>query len=605
MFRYLLPLLLTCTAAAAANQGCPGVGLAVDLTGADQVVSLAGRFCYLADKAGTLDLDAVRSEPAARRFRRVEADNISLGFTDAAVWLHFVLRELDPGDSRWLLEFDYPLLDRIEVYWLQAGSVRQQLVIGDQLPFAARPLAHRTFAVPLPLVPGEVNEFYVRVKTSSSMQLRPTLYREAAFMTHRGEQELFFGLVYGVMLLMALYNGFLFLAIRDLAYLAYVFAVGVGALFIMALNGHAYQYLWPDAPTWANLVVPLTSSLWVIFTALFTQVFLDTRRCSPLMYRLVTAVMAGGGLSTLITLVSPYQTAIRVATGLALVSGMVLFAASLVCWARGNSSARYFAIAWVVFFSGTAMLILSRWGLLPDNMVTHNAAALGLLVEIVVLSLALSDRYRVMANQVAEHSRLLERRVADRTAELQAANRRLQELAQRDPLTRLANRRRFDLDLAHEWERHRRNRASLALLVCDIDHFKQLNDQYGHAYGDDCLRRVAEAISHSLGRPADLAARFGGDEMVVLLPETGEDGASRVARRIAAAVSQLSIEHRGNEAIGVATLSIGLVAQTPADDQPASELFQRADQALYQAKQQGRNRIVRAPRPEAPDFGSD
>jgi diguanylate cyclase len=394
------------------------------------------------------------------------------------------------------------------------------------------------------------------------------------------------------MLLMAIYNGFLYLAVRDPAYLAYIFAVGSGALFIMALNGHAYQYLWPGSPRWANTVIPLSSSLWVVFTTLFTQIFLETRRYTPLMWRLIVGLMVAGLVSTGLALLVNYQLAIRLATGLALLSGLVLLITSVLCWLRGNRSARFFAVAWVVFFSGTAMLILSRYGVLPDNAVTHNSAALGLLVEIVVLSLALSDKYRLMAEALSDYSRNLEQRVVRRTKALESANIQLEQLSQRDPLTQLANRRRLDADMEHEWQRHLRSEKSLALLFCDVDFFKGLNDRYGHAYGDDCLRQVAESLRQALRRPADLVARFGGDELVVMLPETDAAGARRVADRITAAIRLRAIAHVDNLPSGVLTLSIGAAAMAPAAGQSPASLFDAADQALLRAKQAGRDRVV-------------
>jgi diguanylate cyclase (GGDEF)-like protein len=177
-------------------------------------------------------------------------------------------------------------------------------------------------------------------------------------------------------------------------------------------------------------------------------------------------------------------------------------------------------------------------------------------------------------------------------------NRRLQDelraLTITDPLTGLHNRRHFDIVCASEWERARRDQRPLAVLFVDVDHFKSYNDCHGHRAGDDCLAAVGKAVGESLQRPADLAARYGGDEFVVLLPDTDTDGALDVARRVLAAIDALAIPH-GVSPSGRVTSSIGVAQQIPGTNHTSQELLERADRALYAAKQAGRNSIMASP----------
>ena len=126
------------------------------------------------------------------------------------------------------------------------------------------------------------------------------------------------------------------------------------------------------------------------------------------------------------------------------------------------------------------------------------------------------------------------------------------------------------------------------MLFIDVDYFKSYNDYQGHRAGDDCLAAVGKAIGHSLQRPADLAARYGGDEFVVLLPDTDTDGALDVAGRVLAAIGALDIPH-GASPFGRVTSSIGVAHVVPATEPHIRELLERADRALYAAKQAGRN----------------
>ena len=177
-------------------------------------------------------------------------------------------------------------------------------------------------------------------------------------------------------------------------------------------------------------------------------------------------------------------------------------------------------------------------------------------------------------------------------------NRRLQDelraLTITDPLTGLHNRRNFDVVCATEWERARRDQKPLTVLFIDVDYFKSYNDHHGHRAGDDCLAAVGKAVSQSLQRPADFAARYGGDEFVVLLPDTDTSGALDVARRVRAAVGALHLAH-GASAFGRVTLSIGVAQVMPGPSHTSEELLERADRALYAAKQAGRNGVMAAP----------
>ncbi|MBV9860575.1 MAG: PAS domain S-box protein [Alphaproteobacteria bacterium] len=175
--------------------------------------------------------------------------------------------------------------------------------------------------------------------------------------------------------------------------------------------------------------------------------------------------------------------------------------------------------------------------------------------------------------------------------QLANANRRLEELVTRDGLTGIANRRFFDEALQIEIRRAAREQTTLAVIMMDIDYFKEFNDRYGHLAGDDCLRAVAVAIKNMMRRPADLAARYGGEEFVVLLPNTSEDGAVIVAEQILEGVRQLNITHQGSPQ-KLVTISAGLMTTVP---KPGSEqpdaLIEGADQKLYRAKHKGKNQL--------------
>jgi diguanylate cyclase (GGDEF)-like protein len=175
---------------------------------------------------------------------------------------------------------------------------------------------------------------------------------------------------------------------------------------------------------------------------------------------------------------------------------------------------------------------------------------------------------------------------------LKSANLKLERLARLDGLTQVANRRRFDEALQEEWRRMRRSRAPIALIMGDVDFFKRFNDTYGHQAGDRCLQVIARTMAANAYRPADMIARYGGEEFVMLLPETDIEGARFVAQRILTAVHNLKIPHACSDAAPHVTLSLGVACLTADADGDPSLLVQLADEALYEAKKGGRNKVV-------------
>lgn len=176
--------------------------------------------------------------------------------------------------------------------------------------------------------------------------------------------------------------------------------------------------------------------------------------------------------------------------------------------------------------------------------------------------------------------------------ELKLARDRLMQLTMVDGLTSIPNRRQFDKVITREWQRGIRRKEPLSILLMDIDFFKQYNDLYGHLKGDDCLKQVANLIMEQMQRTTDLAARYGGEEFVCVLPETDRKGAEHVAANIIDCLNELKLEHKGSKVSSHVTISIGINTKVPEADVRIVDYIEQADKALYQAKQQGRNRYV-------------
>lgn len=187
------------------------------------------------------------------------------------------------------------------------------------------------------------------------------------------------------------------------------------------------------------------------------------------------------------------------------------------------------------------------------------------------------------------HSVVVRARVMNHL-KLKLQNDLLREMAMVDGLTGITNRRGFDEQFAAARAHSIREQRPLSLLIIDIDYFKKYNDLYGHLQGDQCLRDVAQAIKAAVCRPHDQACRFGGEEFAILLPDTDEAGALKVAEKLHAAIAQLSIEHRASDAAKTLTLSIGAAVRLPSSAASLEQHLEWADEQLYRAKSEGRNR---------------
>jgi diguanylate cyclase (GGDEF)-like protein len=192
-----------------------------------------------------------------------------------------------------------------------------------------------------------------------------------------------------------------------------------------------------------------------------------------------------------------------------------------------------------------------------------------------------------------------ERQLLTMKERLEQANRELEQLALKDGLTGVPNRRYFEQALQHEWNRARRDRIPISVVMTDIDYFKDYNDTYGHVLGDACLIAVATALKTTARRSTDLVARYGGEEFAIILPNCDYHQALAIGRRVVDAVLALEIRHSASKCSPWVTLSAGIAVTHPAPGQSPHELVEQADRALYRSKAGGRNRVTQAGSTEA------
>lgn len=581
------------------------------------------------DKTGNLSLTDILSQPNSGNWTRTKDKTLNFGFTSSVYFIKVTLVNKDNEKLENLLEIAYPLLDHIKVDFIRNGVLAEGYLLGDSYPFSARIIEHRNFIIPVHMNPSETVDVFFRIKTKSSMQIPLNLTSVKTFIRQNQIKDLCYGMYYGIMIAMILYNLFVFISVREASYLYYVFYVISMASFLFSINGFSYQYLWPDSIWWNEQFLAASIGSVVLFAHLFTRIFLDLPGYKPGMNTLSIYLAIFLFLNLMACFIIPYGTVIFSTIGIAVFMILVSLLLGVILWISGYTAARFYTLSWLAMLLGGAALALNKIGVLPRNPLTENALQIGSVVEMLFLSFALADRLsteksvrfdaqlkalkheklaRVAqvkaldlekeARQAQEEALLmqkkanenLENNVRMRTRELEIVNARLRELSTTDSLTGLKNRRYFNEVFYREYNRAIRDKTPLSCLIMDIDHFKKINDSYGHLLGDECLKEVAQIIQDQLLRENDFLSRYGGEEFCVLLTNTPADGAFQVAENIRLCVEKLQVV-KGGMIIPI-TISIGVATEIPVHKKYAETLLNRADEALYQSKSLGRNRVT-------------
>ncbi|MEM6938149.1 MAG: diguanylate cyclase [Pseudomonadota bacterium] len=523
------------------------------------------------------------------------------GFSTQTFWFVGEIHNRTHPQSEWILLLEYPLLDHLDLYVESASGEVQQLTSGDREPFDRRYFAHRHFSFPVTVPAGETVKLALRVSSESSVQVPLRLVTPLALAEINYLGQLGMGLLYGVLLALAAYNLLLFLTLKDTTFLYYVLYVASFGLLQLSLNGLSFQFFWPGDPQVANLAILLMLPLAQMAMLQFCRSFLTLRTSAPRLDQVCLLLMVVLALISIAAFVVSYRYLVQVATGMVFLSAVAVLASGVRAWSQGYRPARYFLLAWGLLIAGMLAYAGVSFGFMPRTFVTTYGMQIGSAAEMVLLSFALAYRFRLLQEEnrrmEAEARSEMEQRVGERTAELndaltrlETANRVLEQSSQRDGLTGVYNRRHLDLSLTRLWAEAIDHGRPLTLIVVDLDQFKQVNDQRGHMAGDDCLRQVARAMEEQLLDYPGILARFGGEEFFVLLPDIAPDEIWPLAEGLRERIEMLKVVSE-DQAFGV-TASIGVASLRAGEGRTYRDLVRIADKAMYEAKRQGRNRVV-------------
>ena len=552
---------------------------------------------YMEDESTGLTAQAVRQRDHWQTF---DGHEVNFGFSDSVFWLRFSVDNRSGVDQQLLLDNQFPMIDSLVIYIQRSDGYQQQQRLGDAQPAYMRQMLHSHLLLPLSLPADTRADILIRVQSETGLQLPIVVWEQDAFLQQDHPFSIMQGVLYGLLIALVIYHLIIFLSVRELAFLHYslfnLFLLGT----FCGLQGVAAAYIWTESVTINDTLVLVSMAGAQTFSTMFMNGILGIPSARPRLGKLMYGIAGIACVLMLASLLAPHRWMAKPVLLLIVVSISVLTYAQIRRVLDGYPIAKYILAGGAFGAFGFAVTTLANTGVIAGTPVTQGAAYVGIVLLSLMDAFALSYRMnmdrqlRLQAQgELLETQRQLnadlDRRVQERTNELQAANERLMELSTTDGLTGLKNRRHFNELFAHEFKRACREQKPLSLLLLDIDHFKQLNDQYGHPFGDLCLTQAAQLIANTIRRPPDSAARYGGEEFAVLLPNTDKEGALHVADKIRESIGQHQVSDGQQQA--VMTVSIGVASFIPSQNNTTEALLKAADDLLYRAKHNGRNRV--------------
>jgi diguanylate cyclase (GGDEF)-like protein len=530
-----------------------------------------GRYATLLDETPgqALTLAQAREQLASGRFRRSQAAVPNLGNLAPPMWLHLALDNTEPAPLAYRLYIAEGWADRVDAWLVAPDQPPMHWQVGDMRSPSRFLRPGLGFAFDANLPPGR-SELFVRADSIDAAALALRLVPLADAAALEGPAQRWLGLVHGFLLALVVTYGLLWLALRETSLLRYVAYVAAYLYMHLSYSGVAARMAWPDSPEIARYAILVGMVLFSSAGLWFARDFLRVAHWAPRLDRVVAWLVRIALLAMAVCIVTDRPAAaVSLAFAYIMLFTLLMVVLGVLAALRQREQARIFLAASLVSMAGAFVTTLAVMGHIPFNALTFRAVELGVMTEASMWALALGLRLRRVHQ---DHADAL-------------------QMAQHDALTGLCNRRGFIDRALPLHARAQRERVPLAVVLIDLDHFKAINDRYGHDAGDRALVAVAEHLRTRARRQA-VVARWGGEEFVLLLSDVLARDAGDFAERLRSSLAALRVPLADGDTVSL-TASLGVSAA--ALGASLDDLLRQADTALYAAKQAGRNQVVTQP----------
>ncbi len=538
--------------------------------------------------------------------------NVMLAINQDA-WIRFKIVNRSQMPGLWVVQLRGHTLRAVEMAALSKDGFGEIKKGGLDVPLYQTEYTDSNIAFSVTLAPGENKWVYLRY--GDNMVYSPiVVWPESEYEQHTNHHLIFFSITMGILMVMTLYNLSLYMFTKGVEYILYSTTVCGAAFYLLGVSGYGRLYVWGDSDFLNSLGLVVFASWCFISNTYFFRQFLQVSKYGGWLLHTNNVLIFAWVMITAACF-TPFN---GIAFGLTGPVGLLTVVAGTVSgiylWLKGNPQAKYFCISWSVLSIATFIAISVLFSGMSYTMNTDLLQPVGFIVNVVMLSMALADRINTerrekeLAQELALHRQTemlemqekanqeLEENVRKRTlelasvaADLERANEELAHSNRIDGLTEIYNRGHFDDVFQQEITRSVRNGSPMALILIDIDHFKSINDTYGHVVGDKCLKLIAKTLSHSVTRASDLLARYGGEEFAVILPDTSEANARIVAEKIRVSIESLAFICDGKQV--PLSVSVGVAGRAMVEGDSPERFIAAVDESLYRAKNNGRNRV--------------
>ncbi len=448
---------------------------------------------YVEDSGGWFKIDSLLDQTDLPWLESTK-QTPNFGYSSSTYWFRLSLHNKLPNAESRFLVIDYPLLDQIDFYSVKNGVIVDRYLTGDTVPFSQRPLAHRNFVFPINLAANEALEIYLKVKSNGSVQVPIMLWKKQAFFLADQAELIRKSVFYGVLLVMMLFNLFLFFSLREAPYIYYVMFVFSFLLTQTAMHGVLFQYLWPSFPVVQEMAILIAVPGCVLFTSLFSRSFLSLAHYAPRMDLFFKVSAFLGFVNIIAAFVLPYRI---VTTSSVLMVAVVSIGCIFIgpyLWRKGHKIARFFTIAWMCMVFSTTVLALSKFGLIPYSFFTENGLQFGAALEAVLLSFALADRL----NRERKNRWLAQQKMLSEVRQRHQVEETMIYDATHNNLTGLPNRTFLESRFSELMKDGLFDDKGVSLILVHFDRFHEVNKTLGHIRADQLLNIICLKINNKV-----------------------------------------------------------------------------------------------------------
>jgi adenylate cyclase len=348
----------------------------------------------LEDPTHSLSIENITHRQNDSNFIDNNSVSPNFGFTKSSYWVRFTVENHQIKEDEFFLEVGFPLIDQITLYEYKQNKWKERTV-GILFPFQYREIKNRNFVFPIKVLPGSINTYYLRFKSEDTLQIPMSLWTKKEFFKKNFQEQFIFGIYYGILVVMALFNIMLYFSIRDNSYLFYVFYISIFGVFTASQYGLAYEYLWPNFNWGARLMNPFLAGLLEFNALVFTISFLQIKRYLPRMYTFIIILCLLSLMASVLPFTLSFYYSVIAVTAIAFCVLSVMFVCGYLTFRSGYRPARYFMLAFLSIIISAALYVFKTFGLIPNTLITNYGLQIGSAIEMILLSLGIADKINV------------------------------------------------------------------------------------------------------------------------------------------------------------------------------------------------------------------